>query len=226
MAVSKYALLLLAVLTMIAGCERQRLVVMASFYTSLEGRTEGQRLNALKAARALNKAIIPPKGTFSFNQRVGSWTRERGFVRAPVSFGGVLVPSWGGGVCQVATALYNAALLAGLKVTERHPHAVAPSYVPLGMDAAVAFGVADLRLQNPFPFPVQIECTVVSNQLRCHLLGWMTPAQEKEYRRWRFMLRREQLSGQRVRLWRWHFHDGKLVRRERCHESSYWQPSP
>jgi len=194
---------------------------MATFRTSFEGRTEGQRLNATKAARALNGTIIPAGSTFSFNQRVGSWTRERGFVRAPVSLGGVLVPSWGGGVCQVSTTLYVAALLAGLEVLERHYHEVAPSYVPKGMDAAVAYWVADLRFRNPFPFPVQIRFEVGENQLTCRVIGFMTSRQERDWKRLKFQIRRETLSPQRVRLWRLHYRDGKLVRRELCNESTY-----
>lgn len=203
------------------GCNRTRPVVLSTFSTSLEGRTEGQKHNALKAARAVNGAIIHPGETFSFNKRVGSWTRGRGFVRAPVSFGGVLVPSWGGGVCQVSTTLYVAALLAGLKVLERHHHSVAPSYVPKGMDAAVAYGVADLRLQNPFKFPVQVKFKVKGKQLVCQIVGFMSSAQERERRQEKFQLKREFVSPSQVRLWRLHFHGGKLVRRELCCESVY-----
>jgi vancomycin resistance protein YoaR len=207
--------------TMLFGCKYHKPVLMATFRTSLQGRTEGQKLNAAKAARAVNGAVIPAGSTFSFNQRVGSWTRERGFVRAPVSLGGVLVPSWGGGVCQVSTTLYVAAILAGLEVLERHHHAVAPSYVPKGMDAAVAYGVADLRLRNPFPFPVQIKFEFGENQLTCRVIGFMTPKQEQDWNRLKFQIRRETLSPSQVRLWRLHYRDGKLVKRELCNESTY-----
>jgi vancomycin resistance protein YoaR len=206
---------------MLLGCKYHKPVTMATFRTSLEGRTEGQRLNATKAARAVNGTVISAGSTFSFNHRVGSWTRERGFVRAPVSLGGALVPSWGGGVCQVSTTLYVTALLAGLEVLERHHHAIAPSYVPKGMDAAVAFGVADLRLRNPFPFPVQIEFKVSENQIACRVIGFMTPRQERDWKRLRFQIRRETLSPQQVRLWRMHYRDGKLIRRELCNKSTY-----
>lgn len=210
-------------IAVLSGCQRPKAVVLSTFRTSLEGRTEGQRLNALKALRAINGAVIPPGGTFSFNSRVGSWTRERGFVRAPVSFGGVLVPSWGGGVCQVSTTLYVASLLAGLEVLERHNHAVAPSYVPTGMDAAVAYGLADLKLRNPFQFPVQIKCGAKGNQIVCQIVGLMTPKQQRERERVKFQLKREIVSPAQVRLWRLHYRDGKLVRRELCSESNYMQ---
>lgn len=216
------------------GCHSPSPVVLATFRTSLSGRTEGQHHNALKAARAIDGALIPPNSSFSFNQRVGSWTRERGFVRAPVSLGGVLVPSWGGGVCQTSTTLYNVSLLAGLEVTERHPHTIAPSYVPTGMDAAVAQGVADLKLYNPFPFTVRLRCFVKGNHLVCQIIGLCTPKQAKERKRVSYQLRREVIAvtkkpnhpsasrpSVRVRLWRLTIHDGKIVLRELCHESEY-----
>ncbi|MCS7185553.1 MAG: VanW family protein [Armatimonadota bacterium] len=207
----------------LSGCQRPRPVVLSTFRTSLEGRTEGQKHNALKAIRALDQATIPPNGTFSFNSRVGSWTRERGFVRAPVSLGGVLVPSWGGGVCQVSTTLYVAALLAGMEILERHNHAIAPSYVSTGMDAAVAYGVADLKFRNPFNFPVRVKCEVKASQIVCQIVGLMTPRQEREQKRMRFQLKRETTSPTQVRLWRLHYRDGKLIRRELCNESNYMQ---
>ncbi len=213
------------------GCSAPQPVVLSSFSTSLSGRTQGQRHNAVKAARAIDGAIIPPDSVFSFNQRVGSWTRERGFVRAPVSMGGVLVPSWGGGVCQVSTTVYIAALLAGLEVTERYPHAVAPSYVPFGMDAAVAQGVADLKLHNPFAFPVRLRCFTEGDQIVCQVIGLCSPKQAREQRRVRYRLQREtvteakgalsQRHAKQVRLWRLVVRDGKLVRRELCHETAY-----
>ncbi len=203
------------------GCKHHRPVTMATFRTSLEGRTEGQKLNAMKAARAVNGTVIPAGSNFSFNRRVGSWTRERGFVRAPVSLGGVLVPSWGGGVCQVSTTIYVAALLAGLEVLERHHHAIAPSYAPKGMDAAVAYGIADLRLHNPFPFPVQIRFKTTETQLTCRIVGFMTTKQEQEWKRLRFQIRRETFSPLQVRLWRLHYRDGKLLHCELCSESTY-----
>ncbi|MCX7967413.1 MAG: VanW family protein, partial [Armatimonadetes bacterium] len=141
----------------------------------------------------------------------------------PVSLGGVLVPSWGGGVCQVSTTLYVAALLAGMEILERHNHAIAPSYVSTGMDAAVAYGVADLKFRNPFNFPVRVKCEVKASQIVCQIVGLMTPRQEREQKRMRFQLKREITSPTQVRLWRLHYRDGKLIRRELCNESNYMQ---
>jgi vancomycin resistance protein YoaR len=123
---------------------------LVEFATSLEGRTPGQRHNATLAAKRIHGATLAPDTEWSFNQTIGQWVRSEGYVRAPVSYGGVLVPAWGGGVCQTSTTLYNAALLAGLEVLERHPHTIAPSYIAPGRDAAVAQGIADLKLRNPY----------------------------------------------------------------------------
>lgn len=146
-------------------------VELANFSTSLAGRTRNQRHNARLAAAALDGVILPPGGEFSFNRAVGPWTRDKGYKRAPVSYGGEMVISWGGGVCQVSSTLYNAALLAGLTVLERDHHRWAPLYVPPGRDAAVAYGLADLRLRNPYPDPVRLEARVHGDTLLCRFLS-------------------------------------------------------
>lgn len=188
--------------------------VRAEFSTSLAGRSPAQRHNARWAARRLDGAVIAQNGSFSYNHRLGPWTRNEGVLRAPVSYGGILVPSWGGSVCQVSTTLYCAALLAGLEVIERHPHEVAPSYIPAGMDAAVAFNLADLRLHNPFNYPVTIECRIEADRLLCRLVAESDSSPTVHYQ-----LVRELVSSQlpprlerghpqpgragvRVRLWR------------------------
>jgi hypothetical protein len=145
--------------------------VIASTCTSLAGRTNAQRANALMAASLLNDRRLAPGGELSFNRCVGEWTPRRGFVRAPVSSGGILVQAHGGGVCQTSTTLYGAALRAGLAILERHRHEVRPRYAPPGLDAAVAFGAADLRLRNDYPFPVQVRAGAVGDLLTVSLLG-------------------------------------------------------
>lgn len=148
---------------------------IAAFTTSLARRTASQRHNAVMAARALNGARLLPGNTFSFNRCVGNWTADAGYRKAPVSYEGVLVRAVGGGVCQVSTALYNAALLADLEIVERHRHAVAPTYVPPGRDAAVAYDTLDLRIRNPGSHPVTIACRVTRDNLTVALMGGDRP---------------------------------------------------
>jgi len=167
---------LLIILLLIAGAAlalRQpgREAVVGSFVTSLRSRTKGQRINAERAARALDGVVIAPGHTLSFNKTVGSWSPDRGYVLAPVSYDGELIVDWGGGVCQTSTTLYNAALVAGLQVIERHRHNWAPSYIPPGRDAAVAQYTTDLRLRNPFPTPVRLKALIREDSIGFELLG-------------------------------------------------------
>ena len=145
--------------------------MLGSYSTSFEGRSGLQQANAVRAARALGGVVVAPGESFSFNQAVGPWTADRGYVKAPVSFSGELIPAWGGGVCQTSTTLYNAALIAGLEVVERHRHVWPPSYVALGRDAAVAQYDIDLRLRNPYPWPVRIEARSSADRLGFVLVG-------------------------------------------------------
>lgn len=145
--------------------------VVASYHTSLDGRTAAQAHNARLAADAIDGRVLQPGTEFSFNHTVGSWSGDRGYVKAPVSFDGELIPSWGGGVCQTSTTLYNTALLAGLDITERHRHRFPARYAPPGQDAAVAQYNIDLKLRNPYHWPVKIEAGVEGKKLICRILS-------------------------------------------------------
>jgi len=146
-------------------------VELAGYATSLKGRTRSQRHNARLAAEGLDGKVIAPGAVFSFNRAVKSWSVDQGYVKAPVSFDGELVPAFGGGVCQTSTTLYNAALLAGLPIKERHAHVFAPHYVTPGRDAAVAYPNIDLRVANPYPFPLRLRAAARGDRLEIRLLG-------------------------------------------------------
>lgn len=148
---------------------------MAGFATRLGDRTSSQRHNARLAAEELDGAVIPPGGIFSYNKNVRSWSLDQGYVKAPVSYDGDMVLAFGGGVCQTSTTLYNAALLAGLEIVERHHHVFAPHYVAPGRDAAVAYPNIDLRLRNPYPFPVRIRVRTDRERMEIAIWGKQAP---------------------------------------------------
>ncbi len=152
-------------------------VEVSGYATSLKGRTASQRHNAQRAAELLDGKVIPPGATFSFNKVVRSWAQDTGYVKAPVSYDGELIKAYGGGVCQTSTTLYNAALLAGLPILERHPHVFAPHYVPPGRDAAVAQYTVDLRFRNPYPWPLRIRTSAEGDTLDIRLYGSKRPGQ-------------------------------------------------
>lgn len=84
---------------------------------------------------------------------------------------GKLVDGIGGGVCQVSSTLFNAALLAGLKIVERSPHAQTVPYIAPGRDATVAYGQKDFRFQNSAPNPIGLVCIVSRSRLTIHIYG-------------------------------------------------------
>lgn len=145
--------------------------VLASYGTPLAGRSHSQRHNSILALERIQGAEIKPGGVFSFVRRVGTFSEDQGYRRAPVSYNGQLISDWGGGVCQTSTTLYNAALLAGMKILERHRHRFAPGYISPGRDAAVAYSNIDLRFQNPYPYPVRIEGATEGDMLVVSIVG-------------------------------------------------------
>ena len=66
----------------------------------------------------------------------------------------------GGGICQLSSTLYNAALLTNLDITERHNHYFLTSYVPAGRDATVSWGSVDFKFKNNRKYPIKIESKV------------------------------------------------------------------
>lgn len=164
-----------ATVAIFIGFSTKQTVVIGQFASSFEDRLSTQTKNAQLAATRLNGTVIEPGETLSFNKVVGTWSRDQGYRKAPVSFSGTLVPAFGGGVCQTSTTLYNACLLAGMKVVERHHHHFAANYVPPGRDAAVAFPNIDLKLQNVSGAPIKIECEYDDRHLVIKLLSTQRP---------------------------------------------------
>jgi hypothetical protein len=111
----------------------------------------GKVHNLRVAARALDGTVIPAGAVFSFWKQLGSPSRSRGFVDGRMLKEGCLVPSVGGGLCQLSNALYDVALQAGCEIVERHGHSriVSGSQAASGRDATVAWNYVDLRFRAP-----------------------------------------------------------------------------
>jgi vancomycin resistance protein YoaR len=120
---------------------------LASYATLYSG-TPDRIQNLQRAVALLDGARIAPGATFSFNDRVGPRTEERGFRLAPVIMGNEYEEGVGGGVSQVATTVFNAAWEAGLRLTERAAHALYIDRYPLGRDATVNYPDLDLKFKN------------------------------------------------------------------------------
>ncbi|MCW3490829.1 VanW family protein [Dethiobacter alkaliphilus] len=123
---------------------------VASFSTS-GGGSAGRSDNLYVAAKYMNRTILAPGDVFSFNKVTGPRTFERGYSMAPI-VGGTGI---GGGVCQVATTVYNAALAADLEIIERYPHSIQVGYVRPGRDATVT-DYLDFKFRNSTDKFIQI----------------------------------------------------------------------
>lgn len=112
--------------------------------------------NAMLAAQALNGLCVQPGETLSFNDVVGARTAEDGYAVAEEPAYGEGISGVGGGVCQASTALYQAALLAGLEVTQRSAAVYPVSYCEMGQEAAVSDQGLDLVIRNQTESPLFI----------------------------------------------------------------------
>ncbi|MGE5544665.1 MAG: VanW family protein, partial [Bacillota bacterium] len=144
--------------------------VLSLFVTELNS-NHNRSVNIKRAAELIDGAIVMPGEVFSFNNRVGERSKDNGFARAPVIIGKQMVDDMGGGICQVASTLYNASLQAGFPIIERHPHSINVKYVPHGQDAAVVYGSLDFKFKNDRLNPIGISSKVEDNKLVIAILG-------------------------------------------------------
>lgn len=149
----------------------RNLVLRSEFYTSFTSSTNERKHNVETASRTLNKIFVDVGGEFSFNHTIGPRTEAKGYKTSKIIVNGQFVDGVGGGVCQVSTTLYNAVLLAGLKITEYHPHSLPVSYVSPSFDAMVSYGGADLRFINNTHNPIIIYSTTQDGIIRIQIYG-------------------------------------------------------
>ena len=134
----------------------------------------GRTTNVLLATDFCNGVILMPGDIFSYNEAVGPRTYERGFKDATVYVGNSAEDGVGGGICQVSSTIYYAALRADLEIVERYAHSRMVTYVPLGEDATVAWGSKDFRFANNTPFPMKVVTSHKKDTLTVKLYGTQT----------------------------------------------------
>lgn len=143
--------------------------------TTYYGSTWQRTTNVEVGASKINGTLLYPGESFSVTAAVEPFTAENGYELAPSYESGKVVDSYGGGICQVSTTLYNALLKAELEIIERHNHTMTVSYVDPSKDAAIAEGLMDLRFANNTDAPVYIEGYGYGGELTLTVYG-------KEYR--------------------------------------------
>ena len=144
----------------------------AQFVTYFDPRNTPRAGNIALAAQLVDGSVIEPGQTFSLNRAMGPRTTNRGFDYAPViAADGVLRQGVGGGICQYATTLFNAVLLAGLPVVEREAHSLYISHYPIGRDATVAWGAVDFTFKNDTGKTLLIRSWVEGDHLTVAIVG-------------------------------------------------------
>lgn len=142
------------------------------YFTTLYDISNKNRTTNLElAASKINGFVLAPGDEFSYNSIVGARTISDGYKEAAIYSDGKVVDGLGGGICQVSSTLYNAAILANLNITERHNHMFLTSYVPAGRDATVVYGVKDLKFVNNRSFPIKIDFKVRNGVAYCSIYG-------------------------------------------------------
>ncbi len=145
--------------------------LLGAYTTRFDPSNTNRASNIRLAAALLNGVVLDGGKTLSFNDTVGARLPERGFRKAKIIENGEYVEGVGGGVCQVSTTLYNAALLSGMTVTEYHPHSLAVGYVGPSRDAMVSGSSCDLKFKNPSSTPVYIRARTGDGSVTFELYG-------------------------------------------------------
>ena len=131
--------------------------VLGTYTTEYGGSPYGRKVNVANGASKINGSMVYPGETLSVYKTVSPFTKENGYALAGSYENGQTVQTYGGGICQVSTTLYNAVIRAELKIVERFPHSMTVHYVPRSADAAIAGTHKDMKFKNTFDTPIYIE---------------------------------------------------------------------
>ncbi len=130
--------------------------VLGTATTDYSASSASRMQNIENGTSMINGTLLMPGEAFSVTATVTPFTAENGYALAPSYEAGQTVDSYGGGICQVSTTLYNAVLKAELEVDQRSNHTMTVSYVDPSKDAAIAEGTMDLVFTNDLENPIYI----------------------------------------------------------------------
>ena len=147
--------------------------LLASSKTYMAGNAN-RRTNIRLAAKAVDGTIVMPGETFSYNKTVGERTAAKGYKEATVYVAGQDKQELGGGICQLASAIYYCTLYSDLQIVSRTNHRFAVTYVPYGLDATVAWPSLDYKFKNNTDYPIKISATTDGNDLIVKFYGTKT----------------------------------------------------
>lgn len=218
---------------------------VASFYTSFNNADQNRNTN-LKIGSGTINTLLEPGETFALSNYLEPITAKNGYKSSKVILNGKLVDGIGGGICQVASTLYNSVLLTNLEIVARQNHSLPVGYIPLGRDATYASDVIDFKFKNPTQYPVYIESYCENNRLYVNIFGneslkpdndikfetvvaEVVPAPATKYEddptlpKGQKVQELAPLDGKKVKLYKCIYKDGKLIDRV-LESNSYYRP--
>ncbi len=216
-------------------------VVLAAYSTPYHTWQRDRTHNMALAIGKVNGTALKSGESFSLNNTVGERTVQEGYRSAPIFRDGRIVPDTGGGVCQVASTLYNVALLANLQVLERSHHSRPVWYCPAGRDATVYWGQHDLRFRNSLKHTIVILGEIRGDRLWAAIVGHADDDYDVELIRTNYarfgggsqiiedptlpvgkrVVVQDGSAGARATLWIKVSKNGKQIRYEKLHDDYY-----
>lgn len=154
--------------------------LLSSYSTNFSSSVAGRVKNVEVATERINGTVLYPGEEFSVNETIQPRDAAHGYEIAASYLSGATVQSYGGGVCQVSTTLYNAVILAELQISERSSHSMTVAYVPIAMDAAIAGDYMDLKFVNNTESPIYIEGYTKNKNLYFNIYGEETRASNRK----------------------------------------------
>jgi vancomycin resistance protein YoaR len=149
--------------------------VLGHYVTKFPVTDRDRNFNLKLAASKLDGVVLKPGEEWSFNATVGERSQRMGYKVAHVITAGEMVDGLAGGTCQISTTLFGAAFFGGIDIVKTTNHSRPSAYTPLGFDATVVWPDTDLKLKNPYDFPVVIRYVVANGEAKVEILGKQRP---------------------------------------------------
>lgn len=207
------------------------------------GSGQARVTNIIRGVELINGSVVMPGEEFSAGKTMMPFTRKNKYVEAGAYENGEVVASVAGGICQVSTTLYNAAINAELDIVKRYPHSMVVNYVKPSRDAAIAGDYKDLVIRNNYDTPIFIEGYVSDGNVVFNIFGteirpkgrelkFISETIETEEPKKKFEeeseskigVIREPASynkGRKAQLWKAVYENGKEVSRKVFNKSTY-----
>lgn len=144
---------------------------LGSFETYFNANNYNRSNNIKLAANATSNILLDKGEIFSFNSYIQKSHINKYLKEAPVIVNGKQEKGIGGGMCQVSSTIYNAALYSGMKIVNVRNHSIPSPYIEKGRDATVSGGTIDLKFSNKFDSPILIHNQIIGNKIVCTIYG-------------------------------------------------------